>query len=105
LFINGKLTLGENIADLGGVNIAYNAFKKSLEGKPRPANLDGFTSEQRFFIGYAQSRVRKSRPEAIRLLVQSDTHSVPEWRVRGPLSNMTEFAEAFQCKTGDRMVR
>ncbi len=105
LFINGKLTLGENIADLGGVIIAYNAFKKSLEGKPRPAKIDGFTAEQRFFIGYAQGWLRKTRPEAIRLLVQSDPHSVTDWRVMGPLSNMTEFAEAFQCKIGDRMIR
>jgi putative endopeptidase len=105
LFINGKLTLGENIADLGGVVIAYNAFRKALEGKPRPANVDGFTPEQRFFISYAQGWLRKSRPEAIRLLVQSDPHSVPDCRTMGPLSNMPEFAEAFQCKAGDRMVR
>jgi len=105
LFINGKLTLGENIADLGGVIIAYNAFKKSLEGKPRPANIDGFTPEQRFFISYAQAWLRKTRPEAIRLQVQSDPHSISNWRAMGPLSNMPEFAEAFQCKVGDRMVR
>jgi putative endopeptidase len=105
LFINGRLTVGENIADLGGVIIAYNAFKKALEGKPRPPKVDGFTPEQRFFIAYAQAWLRKSRPEAIRLLVQSDPHSVSDWRAMGPLSNMPEFAEAFQCKVGDRMVR
>lgn len=105
LFINGKLTLGENIADLGGLIIAYNAFQKSLEGKPRPANIDGFTPEQRFFIAFGQAWLRKSRPEAIRLLVQSDPHSVPDWRAMGPLSNMTEFSQAFGCKIGDRMVR
>jgi putative endopeptidase len=105
LFMNGKLTLGENIADLGGLIIAYNAFKKSLEGKTRPANIDGFTPEQRFFLGYALSWMMKRRPEQIRLQVQTDTHAIEEYRVLGPLSNMPEFAEAFQCKIGDKMVR
>ena len=105
LFINGKLTLGENIADLGGIIIAYNAFQRSMAGKPRPANIDGLTPEQRFFIAFGQAWLRKSQPETIRLLVQSDPHSVPDWRAMGPLSNMPEFAQAFGCKTGDRMVR
>jgi putative endopeptidase len=105
LFMQGKLTLGENIADLGGLVIAYNAFKKSMEGKPRPANIDGFTPEQRFFIGYALGWMVNQRPESIRTQVLSDPHAIPEWRVLGPLSNMPEFAEAFGCKTGDKMVR
>ena len=105
LFINGKLTLGENIADLGGVIIAYNAYKKAMEGKPEPPKVDGFTVDQRFFIAYAQGWLRKTRPESIRLLVQSDPHSVPDWRVMGPLSNMPEFGAAFGCKLGDKMVR
>jgi putative endopeptidase len=92
LFINGKLTLGENIADLGGIIIAYNALQKSMEGKPRPANIDGFTPEQRFFIAFGQAWLRKSRPEAIRLLVQSDPHSDSDRRAMGPLTNMPEFA-------------
>ena len=105
LKMQGKLTLGENIADLGGLIIAYNAFKKSLEGKPRPENIDGFTPEQRFFIGYAVGWMVNQRPESIRTQVLGDPHAIPEWRVIGPLSNMPEFAEAFQCKIGDQMVR
>ena len=104
LKMQGKLTLGENIADLGGLVIAYNAFKKSLEGKPRPAKIDGFTPEQRFFIGYALGWMVNQRPESIRTQVLGDPHAIPEWRVIGPLSNMPEFAEAFQCKIGDKMV-
>jgi putative endopeptidase len=105
LFINGKLTLGENIGDLAGLTIAYDAFKKSLEGKPRPANIDGFTPEQRFFLGWAQVWAGKYTPEAERLQVQTNTHSLPRWRVNGPLSNMPQFAQAFGCKAGDKMVR
>jgi putative endopeptidase len=105
LFINGKLTLGENLADLGGLSIAYDAFKKSLEGRPRPAEIDGFTPEQRFFLGWGQVWAENDRPEYARLLVQSDPHSLAEFRVNGPLSNMPQFAEAFSCKTGDKMMR
>jgi putative endopeptidase len=105
LFINGKLTLGENIGDLAGLVIAYDAFKKSLEGKPRPANIDGFTPEQRFFIGWAQMRASKERPEYLRLLVKNDLHAVSRFRVNGPLSNLPQFAEAFGCKTSTPMVR
>jgi len=104
LFINGELTLGENLADLGGLSIAYDAFKKSLEGKPRPANINGFTPEQRFFLGWGQVWSENDRPEYKRLLVQSDPHSISEFRVNGPLSNMPQFAEAFACKVGDKMV-
>ena len=70
MFINGKLTLGENIGDLAGLTVAYDAFMKSLEGKPRPANIDGFTPEQRFFLGWAQVWAAKSTPEAERLAGQ-----------------------------------
>jgi putative endopeptidase len=104
LKMQGKLTLGENIADLGGLIIAYNAFKKSMEGKPRPANIDGFTPEQRFFLSYAVGWMVNQRPESIRTQVLGDPHAIPEWRVIGPLSNMPEFAEAFTCKMGDKMV-
>jgi putative endopeptidase len=104
LKMQGKLTLGENIADLGGLIIAYNAFKKSMEGKPRPANIDGFTPEQRFFLSYAVGWMVNQRPESIRTQVLGDPHAIPEWRVIGPLSNMPEFAEAFSCKMGDKMV-
>ncbi len=105
LNINGRLTLGENIADLGGLTMAYNAYQKSLEGKPRPANIDGFTPEQRFFLGYAQVWSTKSTQEFERQQVLTDPHSNARYRVNGPLSNLPQFAEAFTCKTGDKMVR
>jgi putative endopeptidase len=101
----GKLVSGESIADLGGLTVAYHAFEKSLEGKPRPANIDGFTPEQRFFLGWAQVWAEKSTPEYARLIAQSNEHPLGRFRVNGPLSNMTEFAQAFQCKVGDAMVR
>src|SRR5215813_1112529 len=102
---NGKLVVGESIGDLGGLAISYAAFKKSLEGKPRPANIDGFTPEQRFFLGWAQVWAQNSRPEFERLLVNTNPHPVGRFRVIGPLSNMPAFAEAYQCKAGDPMVR
>ncbi|HEX8250801.1 MAG TPA: M13 family metallopeptidase [Pyrinomonadaceae bacterium] len=105
LFINGKLTLGENIGDLAGLTVAYDAYKKSLEGKSRPAEIDGFTPEQRFFLGWAQVWAGKYTPEAEILQVKTNTHSLPRWRVNGPLSNMPQFAQAFGCKSGDKMVR
>src|SRR5205085_7695277 len=105
LHINGKLTLGENIADLGGLKIAYLAFQKSLEGKPSPPSVDGFTPEQRFFLSFAQNWRRNTRPEAVRLMLQTDPHSPPRFRVLGPLSNMPEFFQAFVCKPGDSGLR
>jgi putative endopeptidase len=105
LNINGRLTLGENIADLGGLTAAYVAYQKSLEGKPRPANIDGFTPEQRFFLGYAQVWATKSTQEFERQQVLTDPHSNARYRVDGPLSNLPQFAEAFACKEGDKMVR
>ena len=105
LNMTGKLVSGESIADLGGLTVAYHAFEKSLEGKPRPANIDGFTPEQRFFLGWAQVWAEKYTPEAARLQAQSDPHPISRFRVNGPLSNMPEFAEAYQCKVGDAMVR
>lgn len=105
LFIDGKLTLGENIGDFAGLTVAYEAFKKSMEGKPRPANIDGFTPEQRFFLGWAQVWAGKYTPEAERLQVKTNTHSLPRWRVNGPMSNMPQFKEAFGCKEGQKMVR
>jgi endothelin-converting enzyme/putative endopeptidase len=102
---NGKLVLGESIGDLGGAKIAYLAFQKSMEGKPRPANLDGFTPEQQFFIAWGQFRGDAVRPEFARLMVQSDPHPISKYRVNGPLSNLPEFQKAFQCKAGSAMVR
>ena len=95
LHVNGKLTLGENIADLGGVKLSYLAFKKSLEGKPAPAKIDGFTAEQRFFLAFAQIWREKIRPEAERVEIATNPHSPPRYRVLGVLYNTPEFFEAF----------
>jgi putative endopeptidase len=105
LHLQGKLVSGESIADLGGLYVAYDAFQKSLQGKPRPADIDGFSPEQRFFLGWAQVWAEKYTPEWVRFLAQSDPHPLSSFRVNGPLSNMPKFAEAFQCKAGDAMVR
>jgi putative endopeptidase len=105
LRMQGKLVSGESIADLGGLQVAYDAFQKSLEGKPRPADIDGFTPEQRFFLGWAQVWATKYTPELARLITQSDPHPISRFRVNGPLANMPEFAAAFRCKAGDPMVR
>jgi putative endopeptidase len=104
LHVNGKLTLGENLADLGGITIAYYAFERSMKGKPR-TTIEGFTPEQLFFLGCAQGWRRKLRPEVDRLRTLTDPHSPAQFRVNGPLSNFPEFAKAFGCKTGNPMVR
>ncbi len=104
LHVNGRLTLGENIADLGGLSVAYEAFERSLKGKPR-TKIDGFTPEQRFFLGYAREWRWKVRDAALRTRVLTDPHAPNNWRTDGPLSNMPEFAKAFGCKAGDPMVR
>jgi putative endopeptidase len=102
---NGKLVVGESVADLGGLTVAYAAYKKSLEGKPRPKTIAGFTPEQRFFLGWAQVWAQNIRPEAARQRVATDSHPLGQFRINGPLSNMPAFAEAYQCKVGDAMVR
>jgi putative endopeptidase len=102
---NGKLVLGESIADLGGLAIAYAAYEKSLAGKPRPPDRDGFTPEQRFFLGWAQVWGANERLEYARLMANTNPHPLGRFRANGPLSNMAEFARAFGCKHGDAMVR
>ncbi len=102
---NGKLVLGESIGDLGGAKIAYLAYQKSLQGKPRPANLDGFTPEQQFFLAWGQWRGDEIRIETQRVMMQNDPHPVAKFRVNGPLSNLTEFQQAFSCKADAAMVR
>ena len=102
---NGKLVLGESIGDLGGVKLAYLAFEKSMEGKPRPPDQDGFTPEQQFFISWGQARGDEIRPDAQRQFVLTNPHPVSKYRVIGPLSNLPEFCKAFGCKAGDAMVR
>jgi putative endopeptidase len=101
---NGKLVLGESIGDLGGLAIAYAAYEKSIEGKP-PKDIDGFTPEQRFFLGWAQVWGANQRAEAARLQTNTDPHPLARFRGIGPISNMEAFATAFGCKKGDPMVR
>jgi putative endopeptidase len=102
---NGKLVLGESIADLGGLTIAYRAYQKSLEGKPAPKTIDGFTADQRFFIAWAQDWATNMTPQFARLLLTVDPHPLPRFRANGPLSNLAAFGSAFGCKAGDPMVR
>jgi predicted metalloendopeptidase len=102
---NGKLVEGESIADLGGATLAYAAFQKSQHGKPGEKDANGFTPEQRFFLGYAENWAVNVRPELARLQTNTDPHPLPKFRANGPLSNMAEFAKAFGCKKGDAMVR
>ncbi len=102
--VNGKLTLGENLGDFGGLTIAYSAMERALGNSPR-TKIDGFTPEQRFFLGWAQVWREVTRPESMRQQVSSNPHAPGEWRVNGPLSNMPEFRAAWGCKAGDAMVR
>jgi len=104
LHVNGAQTLGENIGDLGGVTIAFEALERSLSGKPRPL-LDGLTPEQRFFLSWAQGWRMKYRDDALRRVVASDVHSPGTIRAIGPLVNVAAFFEAFGIKAGDPMWR
>ena len=103
LNLNGRLTLGENIADLGGLKLAFAAYRKSLEGRPRPADIDGFTAEQRFFLGYAQAWEFHAREEMVRMWVRVDPHAPPRFRVNAPLADLPEFIQAFGCGAGTPM--
>lgn len=105
LHLNGKLVLGESIADLGGLAIAWRALQKSLEGKPQPASIDGFPTGQRFFLAWARVWATNERAEYAKLLVNTNPHPLDRFRGKGPPSNMPEFAKAFSCKAGDPMVR
>jgi endothelin-converting enzyme/putative endopeptidase len=102
---NGKLVLGESIGDLGGAKVAFLAYEKSLQGKPRPADIDGFTPEQQFYIAWGQFRGDETRIEAQRLMLQTDPHPVAKFRVIGPLSNLPDFQKAWSCKSDAAMVR
>jgi putative endopeptidase len=103
--IKGKLTLGENIADLGGVKLSFATFERAEKSQALAASSGEFTPEQQFFLGFAQSWCANYRPESLRLLVATNPHSPPRFRVNGPLSNTAEFATAFQCKDTSPMVR
>jgi putative endopeptidase len=102
--INGKLTLGENTADNGGLRIAYMALMDDLAGKQQ-LKIDGFTPEQRFFLAFGQVWCTNQRPEQIKLQVQTDPHSPAKYRVNGTVVNMPEFQKAFACKAGAAMVK
>lgn len=102
---NGKLVLGESIADLGGLTIAHAALRRSLAGKPEPAPIDGLTAEQRFFLGWAQVWESCMRPELARLRARTNEHPLSQFRINGPLSNMDLFSQAYSCKAGDAMIR
>ena len=103
--VNGRLTLGEDIADLGGLKIAYAALQRALAGRPRPPDIDGLTPEQRFFLAWAQIWRSQATNQYLRNQVTVDPHAPARWRVMGPLSNLPELARAFHCQTGDPMVR
>lgn len=102
--VNGNLTLGENLADLGGLAIAYEAFQKTEQAK-KGEKIDGFTPNQRFFLSWAQVWRANTRDEELANRIITDPHSPVEWRTNGPLSNMPEFYEAFGVKPGDKMYR
>ncbi|HET8734099.1 MAG TPA: M13 family metallopeptidase [Anaeromyxobacteraceae bacterium] len=102
--INSKLTLGEDLADLAGILLAWDAWRAATEGQ-RLEPRDGLTPEQRFFVGYAQQWCANERPEYLRLKAATDPHSPPRWRVNGLVPNVPEFAKAFACKPGQPMVK
>jgi putative endopeptidase len=104
LHIQGALTLGENIADLGGLQVAWDAYRIA-QGDKSDTPVDGMTPAQRFFLAFAQAWRTAQRPAALRLQVQSNVHAPAKWRVLGPVANLPEFATAFSCKAGDAMVR
>jgi putative endopeptidase len=107
LHVNGELTQGENIADIGGVKLAYAALQKALDKNPeaRQQRIDGLTPEQRFFLSFAAIWKQKSRDEDVKLRLNTDPHSPPHFRVNGPLSNLPEFQKAFDIPDGAPMVR
>ena len=100
---NGRFTLGENIADQGGLMVAHLAYLNSLEGKETPAPIDGFTNEQRFYLGYANLWAQNIRPEEILRLTKIDPHSLGKWRVNAALRNIDAFYSAFDIKEGEPM--
>ena len=102
--LNGELTLGENTADNGGMRLAYMALMDSIKDK-QPEKIDGFTAEQRFFLGFGQIWCQNVTDEASRLRAQTDPHAPGEFRVNGVTSNMPEFQKAFACRAGQPMVR
>jgi putative endopeptidase len=105
LHINGKLTLGENISDLGGLHVAWDAWQLTKAGRDQSSKADNIGEPQRFFLSFAQAWRTAQRPELTRLQLRVTGHAPAKWRVLGPLSNMPEFARTFSCKAGDAVVR
>jgi putative endopeptidase len=104
IHVNGELTQGENIADLGGLKLSFTALEKVLALHPQ-GKIGGFTPEQRFFLSFANDWREKDRPESEALQVNTDPHSPSRFRVNGPLSNLDEFAAAFDVPEGAPMRR
>jgi predicted metalloendopeptidase len=102
---NGKLVLGESIADLGGLTIAHMAFDRTLAGKPEAPAIDGFTAEQRLFLSFARIWGTTARPEYERMMTTVDPHPLPRFRAAGALLNTPAFAQAFNCQPRDAMVK
>jgi putative endopeptidase len=102
--VNGELTMGENVADLGGLMLAYMAWKNETRGQ-KMESIDGFTPEQRFFIGYGQAWCSNTRDQTKRMWATIDPHSPDQYRANGVVSNTPEFQQAFQCKAGSPMVQ
>ena len=103
LHVNGALTLGENIADNGGLKLAFEAYRALRKSAKESVVADGMTEDQQFFLGFAQGWCSVYRPDFERMVVQTNPHSPPRFRVRGPLTNMPQFGEAFSCKVGSAM--
>ncbi len=103
--VNGKLVLGESIADLGGLAIAYRAYRGTLAGRGEPAPIEGFSADQRFFLGWTRVWGAHVRPELAKLLMNTNPHPLPQFRAIGAPSNLASFAAAFSCKPSDPMVR
>jgi len=104
IHVNGKLTLGEDVADLGGLVLAYRAWRSATSSR-RLQPIDGLTPDQRFFVGYAQWACANVRPQVARLRARTDPHSPSKYRVNGLMVNMPEFGQAFGCKPGTPMTR
>ncbi len=104
LHVNGRLTLGENLADLGGINVAYEAFKKTAEGQSNKT-IDGFTPDQRFFLSFAQVWRGLQRPEAAAQQIQTDPHSPGQFRTNGPITNVDAWYKAFNVQPGDKLYK
>ena len=100
IFANGALCLGENIADQGGLRVAHSAYRNSLAGKEAPAPIDGFTADQRFYLGYATLWAQNIRDEEIARLTKLDVHSLGKWRVNATLRNLQNFYDAFSITDG-----